>query len=94
MNIFLTTTFKRAAKKCHRNQIIKLEEAIAQLQTNPFLGDLKQGDLAGVRVHKFTLISQLVLLAYTYDEQNNELCLLSFAPHENFYQNLKIQLKH
>lgn len=87
--ILSTTTFKRAAKKLHRNQTSILDEAIQQLQNNPMLGELKIGDLSGVRVYKFYILHQLILLAYTYNEQNNELILLSFAPHENFYENLK-----
>ena len=92
MKIFLTNTFKRAAKKLHRNQISTLEDAIDELQNNPLLGDLKIGDLAGVRVYKFHIQQQLILLAYNYNELADELMLLSFASHENFYENLKKQM--
>ena len=89
MKVFLTNTFKRAAKKLHRNQVSELEKAIQQIQDNPSLGDMKLGDLGGTRVYKFHILHQLILLAYTYDEQSDELFLLSFAPHENFYKNMK-----
>lgn len=92
MKVLLTHTFKRMAKKLHRNQVTIVEEAIQQIQNNPLLGESKIGDLAGVRVYKFRLQQQLTLLAYTYDEQKDELTLLSFAPHENFYDNLKNQI--
>lgn len=92
MKVLLTSTFKRAAKKLHQNQITILEDAIEELQENPLIGELKIGDLAGVRVYKFYIQRQLILLAYTYNELANELVLLSFASHENFYKNLKKQI--
>lgn len=90
--ILLTNSFKRAAKKLHRNQIPELEEAIDAIQKDPTLGELKVGDLAGVMVYKFRISNQLVLLAYIYNEQKNEITLISLAPHENFYDDLKKQL--
>lgn len=93
MKIFLTNTFKRSAKKLHRKQLTELEQAISQLQKDPLLGELKTGDLAQVRVFKFHLTRQLVLLAYNYDEAKDELMLLSFASHENFYDKLKKQIR-
>lgn len=89
MKTRVTTTFKRTAKKLHRNQITLLETAISEIQKNPDLGELKVGDLVGVRVYKFHMLHQLILLAYTYDESSDELVLVSFGPHENFYANLK-----
>ncbi len=77
----------------HRNQIPVIEEAIEKIQENPALGDLKIGDLAGIRVHKFNIFHQLFLLAYTHDEQSDELMLISLASHANFYENLKKQIK-
>jgi|GEM_PF-4417478 len=43
-------------KKLH-----KLEEAIKQIQDNPYIGELKSGDLAGARVYKFSIFNQLSL---------------------------------
>lgn len=90
--ILLTNTFKRAAKRLHRNQISVLEDAIEAIQNNPTIGELKVGDLAGIRVYKFHVLNQLILLAYLYNQSTNEITLLSFAPHENFYENLKKQI--
>lgn len=92
MKIFLTPTFKRSAKKLHRNQIPLLETAIEKVKSNPMIGELKTGDLVQVRVYKFHMLHQLTLLAYSYDEPGDELVLLSVAPHENFYENLKKQV--
>lgn len=93
MNVQITQTFKRAAKKLHRKQVVLLEDAIQQIQNNPLIGDAKVGDLAGIRVYKFHMQHQLILLAYTYDEPEERLILLSFASHENFYDDLKRIIK-
>jgi mRNA-degrading endonuclease RelE of RelBE toxin-antitoxin system len=95
VKVLITQTFKRAAKKLHRNQVSVLETAIETIKNDPAIGELKKGDLAGVRVYKFHILKQLILLAYLYDDasQSETLTLLSFAPHENFYANLKSQLK-
>lgn len=92
MKIVQTNIFLRAAKKLHRNQISVLKEAIDTITQNPNIGELKKSDLTGVRVYKFRLLNQLILLAY-YEEKAEKLTLISFVPHENFYDNLKKQLK-
>ena len=84
MKTFTTNHFKRVAKKLHRNQIPVLEKAIETIQADPTLGESKVGDLLGVRVYKFHILSQLMLLAYAYDESADEMTLLYVAPHENF----------
>lgn len=80
-------------KKLHSNQLPELEKAIKQIQNYPYIGEPKLGDLAGVYVYKFFIFSQLTLLAYLYNEQNNVLTLLAFDSHENFYRDLKKQIK-
>jgi mRNA-degrading endonuclease RelE of RelBE toxin-antitoxin system len=94
MKILITATFRRSAKKLHRNQIVELEKAIDEIQHNPEIGDLKVGDLAGVRIYKFHMLKQLTLIAYYYQNNKITLTLLDFGTHENFYSNLKKQLKH
>lgn len=91
MKVQVTTSFKRAAKKLHRNQLMALEDAIDEVQNDPMLGELKVGDLAGIRVYKFPILRELILLAYLYDGRDS-LTLLWFAPHENFYRDLKNQI--
>ncbi|MDO8954095.1 MAG: type II toxin-antitoxin system RelE/ParE family toxin [Gammaproteobacteria bacterium] len=93
MKILIAATFKRTAKKLHRNQITALEKAIQEIQENPELGELKVGDLAGIRVYKFRMLDQLILLAYSYIDDET-LTLIDFTSHENFYSNIKKQLKH
>ena len=62
---------------------------------NPRMGELKKGDLAGIRVHKFTFRSQILLLSYEYkpapdaDRGEYVLYLYTIGSHENFYKKLK-----
>ena len=93
MKTFIAASFKRNTKKLHRNQIIALEKAIQEIQEDPELGELKVGDLAGIRVYKFRMLGQLILLACSYID-DEMLTLIDFSSHENFYNNLKKQLKH
>jgi mRNA-degrading endonuclease RelE of RelBE toxin-antitoxin system len=89
MKIHLTHTFEKAVKKLHRNQIKLVEDAIEEIAKNPEIGEQKKGDLAGVRVYKFKIHKQQILLAYWYEALEEEISLLSFGVHENFYKKLK-----
>ena len=91
VEIIETNAFERSVKRLHRNQIKDLDEAVKNIINNPNIGEVKVGDLAGVRVYKFRMVNQLTLLAYIYDELKNEIVVLNFAPHEHFYRNLKKQ---
>jgi len=55
------------------------------------VGTLKKGDLEGFRVHKFTMVRQLTLMAYKVE--NDSIVLYQVGSHENFYKNLKKYLK-
>jgi mRNA-degrading endonuclease RelE of RelBE toxin-antitoxin system len=85
----ITNTFKKAAKKLMRNQTSIVDDAIDAIVKNTDIGELKKGDLAGIRVYKFRVQKQLMLLAYQCLEK--ELVLFSLSMHENFYRDLKNQ---
>ncbi len=53
------------------------------------IGDAKVGDLAGVRVYKFKMNGQLILLAYEVFGSEDVIKLLALGSHENFYRDLK-----
>ena len=89
MRVIQTPTFKRQSKKLHINQKISLDSAIRQILLAPEIGELKKGDLSGVRVYKFQMIGQLTLLAYEILQEQKALALLTLGSHENFYRNLK-----
>ncbi|MDE7011956.1 MAG: type II toxin-antitoxin system RelE/ParE family toxin [Mailhella sp.] len=89
MQVFQTNTFKKAYKKLHENQLKAVNEAIRDSMKEPKLGILKKGDLNTVRVYKFKISTQLMLLAYSFEEHTLILTLLALGSHENFYRNPK-----
>ncbi|WP_293595620.1 MULTISPECIES: type II toxin-antitoxin system RelE/ParE family toxin [unclassified Polaromonas] len=87
-----TASFDRLAKKLHAKDKKVLDAAVHEVAKNPFIGEEKRGDLAGVFVHKFKLNNQETLLAYKLQPDKKkpvEFVLLSVGPHENFYAQLK-----
>jgi len=89
LTILQTPSFAKAVKKLHPNQKADLDSAVRALAVNPMLGELKKGDLSDIRVHKFIMINQQTLLAYTFIDTQLVLTLLSLGSHENFYRGLK-----
>jgi len=88
MRILVTPTFERAVKKLHRQQKVNLDEAVRVVASEPEIGEIKVGDLAGVRVYKFRMGNLLCLLAYRILDENT-LKLLMVGPHENFYRDIR-----
>ena len=93
MELKQSTIFKQAYKKLHKHQLGIVNENIKIIMANPDIGELKVGDLAGVRVHKFKFQTQLYLLAYEYAATIDLLYLMAIGEHENFYDKLKKHLK-
>jgi mRNA-degrading endonuclease YafQ of YafQ-DinJ toxin-antitoxin module len=89
MRIVQYHSFEKVVKKLHANAKQDLDEAIKELIKNPCSGELKKGGLEGIRVYKFKMVHQLVLLAYIYSESDECLTLLALGSHENFYRDLK-----
>ena len=89
MQVVQYSSFTKIVKKLHANAKQDLDNAVKELTKNPLSGDLKKGDLSGIRVHKFKMVNQLTLLAYVYDAANETITLLASGSHENFYRNLK-----
>jgi len=87
MKVLQTSTFQRAVKKLYGTQKKSLDDTIKTLIQNPLLGQQKCGDLQHIRVFKFSLSRQQMLLAYTY--QDDTLTLMALGSHENFYRDLK-----
>jgi len=82
-------SFFKALKRLQENEKKDLDDAVRAVAKDTSIGELKKGDLNGVRVYKFHMVKQLALLAYEYDEVNDKLTLLAFGSHENFYRDLK-----
>ncbi len=89
MKVVQTAIFFRAVKKLHANQKKELDTAVNLVMADPSIGEKKGGDLAGVLVYKFKMLKQLMLLAYTYENEVLTLTLLALGSHENFYRDLK-----
>lgn len=83
-----TPTFKRAYKKLRDNERKEVNMATRYIIDNPEVGELKTGDLAGVRVYKFRMHDQQILLAYEYDGKT-VILLMAMGVHENFYRDFK-----
>ena len=91
MNLIIkqSHTFKKAIKRLSPIHKKALDETIRKIAANPALGEKKRGDLDFVRVYKFRLDNQEILLGYMYEEVAVELILLKLGSHENFYRDLK-----
>lgn len=89
IQVLQTPSFKKAVKKLHANQKKDLDKAVKELMKDPKLGEQKKGDLAFLRVYKFKMAKQLMLLGYSYQEKAIVLELIALNSHENFYRDLK-----
>ena len=89
MKVLQSGYFSRSLKRLHRQEKELLDEAVKALIQNPEAGELKTGDLAGVRVYKFRVNLDRMLLAYQYHRESAIITLLAYGSHENFYRDLK-----
>ena len=89
MNILQTPTFKRKFKKLSPTQKKSVKDSVLKISKDPSIGVIKKGDLSDVRVHKFKILGQEYLLAYSVDKQEQKIILLALGTHENFYRDLK-----
>jgi len=90
--IIQAPVFQKQKKKLHKKQIIDLDEAVKAIVNDPTIGDIKAGDLQGIRVYKFKSKKQQILLAYELIDST--LYLYAFGSHENFYRDLKKYIKY
>lgn len=89
LTIKQSNSFKKTVKKLPKQHKAILDEEVRKLVNNPDLGERKKGDLDFLRVHKFKLLNQEVLLGYMYEEDEIILTLLKLGVHENFYRDIK-----
>ena len=85
--IIQSPLFAKRKKRLHKNQIKDLDEAVSKIVQDPEIGNLKVGDLSGVRVYKFKSINSVILLAYEVIESS--IFLYTFGSHQNFYRELR-----
>ena len=89
MRVLSTPRFERDIKKLRKQEKEVLDSNIRLLMKNSALGEIKKGDLAGIRVHKFPVNQQQALLAYAANPAEKVIILLGYGSHENFYRDLK-----
>ncbi len=87
MRVIASPRFLKAKKKAVKTLQLRLDQAVLQVVANPDCGQAKKGDLAGISVYKFKAGPQQYLVAYSVELE--ELFLLAWGVHENFYRNLK-----
>jgi len=73
----------------HPDEKRPLDDAIRLIVADPKIGELKKGDLAGVRVYKYRYHAQLLPIAYRLVDEEGVIKLLALGSHENFYRDLK-----
>ena len=88
MIVTQTPTFERKYKKLNSKVRQVVNEAITQIIENPTIGQLKSGDLGGIRVHKVRENQNQLLIAYL-EIHGKSIALIDFGSHENFYRDLK-----
>ncbi|EHL31500.1 type II toxin-antitoxin system RelE/ParE family toxin [Legionella drancourtii] len=89
LTIKQSNSFKKTVKKLPKQYKAILDEDVRKLANAPEIGERKKGDLDFLRVHKFNLSNQEVLLAYMYKNEELVLTLLKLGTHENFYRDIK-----
>ena len=62
-------------------------EALLEVERNPFQGDPKVGNLAGLLTYRFKLLDSLWLIAYEFIDEET-LRIIKIGPRENFYKDL------
>jgi len=87
--VLQTRRFARQYKKLNDNVAADVDRAVIEVAKAPTIGELKKGDLAKLRVHKFRSQGQLYLLGYTAHDGVCLVYLEAIGPHENFYRDLK-----
>ena len=92
MKIFQSKAFEKKVKKISKNDKEELDKTIYAVIKNPEIGTEKKGDLVKIFVYKYKVKTQQYLLAYRFTGVDLE--LVKIDVHQNFYRDLKKQIKH
>jgi mRNA-degrading endonuclease RelE of RelBE toxin-antitoxin system len=92
MKIFQSKSFEKKVKKISKNDKEELDNAIYAVIKSPEIGTEKKGDLVKIFVYKYKVKNQQYLLAYRFTGVDLE--LVKIDVHQNFYRDLKKQIKH
>jgi len=89
MRVLTTPRFDRSVKKLHAEEKKALDDAVRAVIADSDAGELKKGDLAGLRVYKYRFNREQMLLAYAANKVEQVIILIAYGTHENFYRDLK-----
>lgn len=81
--------FIRSKKRLVPKAQLAVDEAVKAILADPLSGEPKSGALKAIRVVKFKVGPQQLLLAYKFDEKRNIIEVWAIGPHENFYRDLQ-----
>jgi mRNA-degrading endonuclease RelE of RelBE toxin-antitoxin system len=81
--------FARTKKKLPAKVQLEVDKAVQEIAKGPFVGEPKTGALSGMRVFKFKVGPQQLLLAYRFDAKTDTVEAWAVGPHENFYRDLQ-----
>jgi len=81
--------FGKAKRRLPVTAQLEVDEAVKRVIADPLVGEPKVGALKGVRVVKFKVQTQQLLVAYQFDAKRNVIEVLDVGPHENFYRELQ-----
>ena len=87
INVIASNQVLKFKKKASSKFQLEIDKQVKTIMENPEIGQLKKGDLKGIRVLKFEYNRQLYLLSY--EIKGNILNLYLIGSHENFYSKLK-----
>ncbi len=93
IDVYQSTRFEKVLRKLPEPQLKIVEDEIDKIIEEPEIGELKKGDLSHLRVHKFKIDNEQILIGYYWIENNIEIYLLCLGSHENFYKKMKEQRK-
>lgn len=91
INVLASNQVLKFKKKASSKLQLEIDKQVKIIMENPQIGQLKKGDLKGIRVQKFQYNQQLYLLSY--EIRANILNLYLIGSHENFYSKLKKYLR-
>ena len=93
IEVYEARTFTKALTRLNDAQRDRVDDEIEKIIEDPEIGERKRGDLAHIRIHKFKMDANEVLLGYSWREEKLVIYLLYLGPHENFYRDAKKRRK-
>lgn len=93
--ILFSSAAERFFKKIKEKQLKQAyKDALNKISTNPYTGDLKSGDLAGIYGYDVKYKGINYEIAYTINEvDGKKVVVLLAGTRENFYKQLKTYIK-